>query len=201
LTDAAGSDFVRLLEGVPTRSMRRRLVRCVAALDFLEGTPPKFLYTSGRPGRCNPGGMDCLYFSETERVAALEYRRRFAGVGASPEPKLTFSALVDLKHVVDLSKPGVLKVFGLSTEDLFGPWRSASSPTRLQRLGHAIGKQGRVSAIRFPSDACRRAKTKGWNVAVFPVAIAAPSSVRILGRAGATLAMLPESAGRGSPVH
>jgi RES domain-containing protein len=202
LTDAAGSDFVKLLEGVPTRPMLRRLVRCVAALDFLDGSPPRFLYTSGRPGRCNPRGVDCLYFSETERVADLEYRRRFAGVALSAEPRLTFSAQVDLKHVVDLSKPAILRVLGLSTEDLFGPWRGASSPTRLQRLGHAISAQRRIGAIRFPSDACRRARTKGWNLAIFPGAIAVPSSVRILGRSGTTLDELPEpaSSARRSPV-
>jgi hypothetical protein len=72
--------------------MRRRLVRCVAALDFLEGSPARYLYTSGRPGRCNPRDVDCLYFSETEDVADLEYRRRFAGIRAATEPRLTFFA-------------------------------------------------------------------------------------------------------------
>ena len=98
MTLGAESEFAKLLEVVPTRSMRRRLVRCVAALDFLEGSPPKYLYTSGRPGRCNPRDVDCLYFSETERVADLEYRRRFAGVGTDTEPRLTFFAEVDLKQ-------------------------------------------------------------------------------------------------------
>jgi hypothetical protein len=94
--------------------MRRRLARCVAALDFLEGSPPKYLYTSGRPGRGNPRDVDCLYFSETERVADLEYRRRFAGVGAATEPRLMFFAEVHLKHVVDLSRLAVLKTLGIS---------------------------------------------------------------------------------------
>ena len=63
MTLAAGSEFEKLLEAVPIRAMRRRLVRCVAALDFLDGSPPRYLYTSGRPGRCNPRDVDCLYFS------------------------------------------------------------------------------------------------------------------------------------------
>jgi RES domain len=104
LTFATGSEFAKLLDIVPTRPMRRRLVRCVAALHFLEGSPPTYLYTSGRPGRCNPRGVDCLYFSETERVAVLEYRRRFASVSAATEPRLMFFAQVDLKRVVDLSR-------------------------------------------------------------------------------------------------
>jgi RES domain len=171
--------------------MRRRLVRCVAALDFLEGSPPRYLYTSGRPGRCNPRDVDCLYFSETERVADLEYRRRFVGVGAATEPRLTFFAQVDLKHVVDLSRPAVLKALGISTDDMLETWRSALLPTRLQRLGLAVSGQRRVSAIRFASDACRRAGTKGWNVGIFPDAIVAPSQVRILGKSGASLEKLP----------
>jgi hypothetical protein len=123
--------------------------------------------------------VDCLYFSETERVADLEYRRRFAGVGAATEPRLTFFAQVNLKHVVDLSRPAVRKTLGISGEDLFETWRSAPSPTRLQRLGISVSRQRRVSAIRFASDACRRTGTKGWNVAIFPGAIVAPS--RVLG--------------------
>ena len=191
MTLPAGGEFAPLLEAVPTRPMRRRLARCVAALDFLEGSPPRYLYTSGRPGRCNPRDVDCLYFSETEDVAELEYRRRFAGLGAATEPRLTFFAQVDLKQVVDLSRPAVLKVLGLSAGDLFETWRSVPTPTRLQRLGLAVSTQRRVSAIRFASDACRRAGTKGWNVAIFPSAIVAPSRVRILGKSAASLEELP----------
>jgi hypothetical protein len=60
------------------------------------------------------------------------------------------------------------------------------APTRLQQLGLAIRGQYRVSAIRFTSDAWR-AGTEGWNVAIFPSAIVAPSRVRILGKSGAAL--------------
>ena len=191
MTLAAGSEFEKLLEDVPIRAMRRRLVRCVAALDFLDVSPPRYLYTSGRPGRCNPRDVDCLYFSETERVADLEYRRRFAGVGTATEPRLTYFAQVDLKHVVDLSRPAVLRTLGISADEILAPWRSVSSPTRLQRLGLAVSRQRRVSAIRFASDACRRAGTKGWNVAIFPDAIVPPNRVRILGKAGDSLEELP----------
>jgi hypothetical protein len=167
--------------------MRRRLVRSVAALDFLEGTPPRYLYSSGRPGRCNPRDVNCLYFSETERVADVEYRGRFAGVGPSSEPRLIFVAQVDLRHVVDLSRPAVLKALGISIDDVLEPWRTAPVPTHLQQLGLAVSGQRRVAAIRFASDTCRRAGTKGWNVAIFPDAIVAPNRVRILGKSGASL--------------
>jgi RES domain-containing protein len=171
--------------------MRRRLVRCVPALDFLEGSPPKYLYTSGRPGRCNPRGVECLYFSETEQLADLEYRRWFAGTGSATEPRLVFFAEVDLRRIVDLSRPRVLKALALLAEDLLQPWRTVPSPTRLQKLGRAISTQRRIAAVRYPSDAGRRAGVNGWNVAIFPEAVTAPSRLRILGRSGTALEELP----------
>ena len=191
MTRSAETEFATLLETVPIRPMRRRLVRCVAALSFLEGTPPRFLRTSGRPGRCNPRDVDCLYFSETERVADREFHGRFAGVGTATEPRLTFYARVDLKGVVDLSLPAVLNALGMSIDDVLEAWRGAPSPTRLQRLGLAVSSQRRVCAIRFASDACRRAGTTGWNVAIFPDALVAPSRVWILGRSDTSLEELP----------
>ena len=133
--------------------------KCVPALDFMDGSPPRYLYTSGRPGRCNPRDVDCLYFSESERVADLEYRRRFLGLGAATEPRLTFFAQVDLKHVVDLSRPTVLKTLGISADDVLTPWRTVSSPTRLQRLGLAISGRQRNS-LRV------RCSPPGWNEGV-----------------------------------
>jgi hypothetical protein len=52
----------------------------------------------------------------------------------------------------------------------------------------------RVSAMRFASDTCRRAGTKGWNVVIFPAAIVTPGRLRILGKAGASLEELPPHA-------
>lgn len=171
--------------------MQRRLVRCVPALDFLGGGPPSFLYTSGRPGRCNPAGVNCLYFSENERVAMLEYRRAFAGTGVAKAPKLTFIAEVDLRRVVDLEKTETRTVLALSAAELSELWRGATLSTRLQQFGGAVSKQRVVSAIRYPSDACRRAGTRGWNVAIFPAAVVAPSRIRILGDSGTVLEELP----------
>jgi len=144
-----GAVFADSLDRVPSRRMRRRLVRCVPALDFLESRPPTYLYTSGRPNRCNPRGVECLYFSETERIAAIEYRRAFAGTSTADAPRLTFVAQVDLRRVVDLEKPDVRRILGLSTADLIEPWRGVTSPTRLQQLGLAISGQRLVAAIRY----------------------------------------------------
>jgi hypothetical protein len=76
-----------------------------------------------------------LYFSETERVADRKYRRRFVGVGAATEPRLPFFGQVDLKHIVDLSRPAVLKTLGILADDAFESWPTVPSRTRLQRLG------------------------------------------------------------------
>jgi len=51
--------------------------------------------------------------------------------------------------------------------------------------------RARLGAIRYPSDACRRVGAKGWNVAIFPQAIMAPSWLRIRGRSGKPLEELP----------
>lgn len=184
-------DFADLLERAPTRRMRRRLVRCVPALDFLEGDPPSFLYTSGRANRCNPQGVECLYFSETERVATLEYRRMLGASRAASAPKLTFIADVDLLHVIDLEKANVLSALALSVHDIFEPWRIAVAATKMQRLGLAINGQRIVSAIRYPSETGRRAGAKGCNVAIFLASIATPSRVHILGTGDTVLQELP----------
>jgi hypothetical protein len=47
-------------------------------------TDPASLHV-GHPGSSNPRDVHCLYFSEAERVAELEYRRRFAGAGAASD--------------------------------------------------------------------------------------------------------------------
>jgi RES domain-containing protein len=188
---SVSSDVAGLLREVPTRPMRGRLVRCVAALGFLAETPPRFLYTSGRPNRCNPEAVSCLYFSESEEVANLEYRRGFEGTAGESQPKLTFVADVDLKHIVDLAEQEVLDLLGLSERDFFEPWRQLASPTRLQQLGLAISSQRVICAIRYPSNACHHFGTSGWNLAIFPSALARPSRVRILGEGGKPLEELP----------
>ena len=95
----------RALGDLPTRAMNRRLVRCVPALSFLAGAPPSFLRTSGRPNRFNPRGVDCLYFSETEAVANLEWDRQMNGSPLESQPKLVFFARVKLRRVLDLENP------------------------------------------------------------------------------------------------
>lgn len=106
MTDASGARLADLLARLPTRRMRRRLVRCVPQLDFDESDAPSYLFTSGRPNRCNPAGVDCLYFSETEATAQTEYRQAWRGTAAEHQPKLTFTARVRLRRILNLGSAG-----------------------------------------------------------------------------------------------
>lgn len=190
MTDGSGARLAGLLARLPTRRMRRRLVRCVPQLDFDENEAPSYLFASGRPGRCNPAGVDCLYFSETEAAAQAEYRQKWRGTAEQHQPKLTFTARVRLRKILDLGDRETVKLLGLTREDLEGNWR-LRQPTPLQELGRMISRQSSVTAVRFPSAAAATAGRSGWNVAIYPASLEAPDRVEILGRSGEPLETLP----------
>lgn len=185
-----GARLADLLARLPTRRMRRRLVRCVPQLDFDDSDAPSYLYTSGRPNRCNPAGVDCLYFSETEATAQAEYRQAWRGTDAEHQPKLTFTARVQLRKIVDLGDDEAIDLLGLSPDDLVGGWR-LRQPTRLQALGRAISAQSAITALRYPSAAAARRGLSGWNVAIYPASLETPDRVEILGRSEVPLEVLP----------
>ena len=165
-------------------------MRCVPQLDFDESEAPSYLYTSGRAGRCNPAGVDCLYFSETEATADAEYRRAWRGTAAEHQPNLTFTAQVRLRKILDLADGETVRLLGLTREDLEGAWR-LRQPTTLQELGRAISRQSSITALRYPSTAAARLGARGWNVAIYPASLEAPDRVEILGRSEAALEVLP----------
>ena len=180
-----------LLPNLPAIALQRRLVRCVPYLDFEKGRPPQYLFTSGRRNRCNPEGVRCLYFAEDETTADIEYRHAWRGSPAEHQPKLTFFAQTRLRQALDLGDPVVVEALAFSENDLFGPWRLRRTPTRLQELGLAISQQSLVTAIRYPSAACRATGASGWNLAIFVQSLALPDRVEILGSAGEALEILP----------
>lgn len=188
MTEAAR--LADLLARLPTRRMRRRLVRCVPQLDFDDSDAPSYLYTSGRPNRCNPAGVECLYFSETEATAQAEYRHAWRGTDAENQPKLTFTARVRLRKIIDLGDDQALDLLGLSRDDLLGTWR-LRQPTRLQELGRVVSEQSAITALRFPSAAAARRGLSGWNVAIYPASLETPDRVEILGRSEVPLEILP----------
>lgn len=90
------------------------------ANDQLEGRTPLGWTGRGRVAAI-AAPVECLYsWSERERIATSDYRRRFAGIGRGTEPRFRLAAEVDLKETVDLSTPAALKVLGrrrmISTE-------------------------------------------------------------------------------------
>lgn len=179
------------LAALPTRRMERLLVRCVSQVAFMKGVPPRYLYMSGRPGRCNPAGVACLYACESEATANAEYLAPLAGTKARHQPKLSYFIQVKLAQIVDCGDSAVRAALACADDDFYGAWRLASAPTRLQRLGLALSRQRAISALRFPSQAAHRAGKTGWNVAIFPAALAPPDRVDILGPDSAALESLP----------
>ena len=181
---ASRPESADILTRTPARRLRRRLVRCIPAPRFLTEV---LLHTSSpldaqiaQPERRRVS----VPFSETDSVANIESRRSFQGSNIASEPEPTYVADVDLRRIVDPEKPDVRKALGLLMSDLFEPWRGVPSPTQLQELGSAISRQTRISAIRYPSDACRQCWHQGVEPGEFPGAIVAPSRLRILGRSG-----------------
>lgn len=61
------------LPHLPVQPLETVLVRQVPLEDLVAaGLPPDFLFTSGRPNRYNPAGVECVYFAEDERTASAE---------------------------------------------------------------------------------------------------------------------------------
>jgi hypothetical protein len=169
------------LEGAPVRPLRVTLVRCVAMLPLTAGGMPDYLFTSGRANRCNPAGVDCIYFSEDERTARAEYGRRLGRATGALQPLGIFFAEVELARVLDLEDVPTRNALGLKAKDLTVRWQFAQKPTRTQLIGLAVSQQQTIAAIRFPSDAARTAGFVGFNVAIFCDCVRRPDSVRILG--------------------
>jgi hypothetical protein len=55
------------LAKAPAVRAKAKLTRLVPQLDL--GPSPDWLFTSGRPNRYNPAGIECVYFAEAKEVA------------------------------------------------------------------------------------------------------------------------------------
>jgi RES domain-containing protein len=166
--------YLSVLRKLPLRRKSGLLARCVIRQALESSTPPDFLYASTRAGRYNPDKIECIYWSENETVARLEYRRYHQGV----ETYETFFCRYKV-NVVDLADSDVLSALGLNDSDLRARWRTASSPPETQLLGHAVSLQQRFAAIRFPSDAARSAGESGFNYVVFRASLRNPHFIEV----------------------
>jgi len=167
------------LKKAPAVKVRTRLTRLVPALDL--GPSPDWLFTSGKPNRYNPAGVDCVYFGGTKEVAEIEYKNYWKGLAASDQPVTTYYAEVALRRVLDLTDDVTLKLLGLNTKDLVTNWRRSRKPTVTQLLGQAVKETGIFTAIRYPSKAAAVHGVVGINFVIFRACVRAPDSVRIIG--------------------
>jgi RES domain-containing protein len=191
LSRGPAAELKQVLAGLQTRHVARLLVRSVPQLDFDAGEPRRYLFASGVRNRCNPKGVACLYFSEEEETARAEYEAQWRGTPKEHQPKLIFTARVNLRRVVDLGDTRALEALHLTDEDLFGSWLLKTSPTPLEKIGRAIARQRAITALRYPSAATHRLGRVGWNLAIFRAALKSPDRIEILGKSGDPLEVLP----------
>lgn len=151
------------------------LCRMVERAVLERPAKPDFLFTSGRPNRYNPRGIDALYAAEDQATAGAEAERYRNG----RTTQTIVYWMVPNARVLDLSDPANLVALGLSDSDLFANWRFATTPTRTQLLGQAVAAQSRLAGIRFPSDAARARGFVGHNLVFFRTAMVGPSSLVI----------------------
>ena len=166
--------FVEAIRKLPLRRRRGLLARCVSRAALESSSPPDFLYASTRAGRYTPENVESIYWSESETVAQLEYRRYHKGA----QTYETFFCRYYF-NALDLGDTDVVAALGLNDSDLRAPWRTAARPTKCQTLGYAVSLQQRFAAIRFPSDAARAAGKTGFNYVIFKSSIRAPYFIQV----------------------
>lgn len=169
------------LATAPTKAVNAKLFRLVAFKNVVAHNPPNWLYTSGKPNRYNPAGVDCVYFSETREVAQAEYDRMWQGISGESQPFVTFCAEISLQRVLDLTDAATLKKLKLAKSSLFKAWRTVKKPTVTQLIGKAVSDTGIFSSIRYPSAATASNRRAGANFVIFRGCVHSPDHVRILG--------------------
>jgi len=163
-------DWQHLLETVPIRAYQRMakkktqlLARYVPNKAFKKGTPPSYLYASGNLNRCNPEGVFCLYFGEGPETARAEFDSYYK----RPLTELGYYARVRLKAILDLTDARTRAHFGLKESDFSRSYVTRSGELiPLQKIGQAVSRQRKITAIRYPSRTMRNARkldTTSWS--------------------------------------
>ena len=149
--------------------------------------PPDFLFTSGRPNRYNPAGVECVYFSADGATAGAEFDRYWQ---ERTTQRLLYFCRASAR-VLDLTDVAVRDMLGLREAELFNPWRLAMAPTATQQVGAVVAGQRRFAGVRFPSDAARERGFAGSNLVFFRSAVAAPARIEVLDDMGQLLQAWP----------
>lgn len=184
-------DLGPLVASLSTVEVERVFLRSVPQLDFVHGVPPRFFWTSGRPNRLNPRGIACIYLSDTELTANMEWAHAWAGLPGDLQPKLTFHVRVRVERATDLCNASTAEALGLDDDDLFGNWRLAMGATRLQSLGALLAKRKAATAVLYPSAAGRALRAPGTNIAVFVAALRRADRLEVIGPDDLPLEVFP----------
>ena len=82
----------------PNKVFSANLARCITKDIYDGGSPPAYLFTSGKLGRCNPRRVMCLYMSEDRSTAFEEFDKYYN----TPEPQLVFFGKLKAQAIIDL---------------------------------------------------------------------------------------------------
>lgn len=180
-------EYGATLKSHPAAPTDCRLTRVIPFLSYQGSADPSFLYTSGRPNRCNPAGVNCIYLSEDRDTAQAEFDVHNEDPTA---PSLTYHGRLKAAVIVDLALPAQRKKFRIPARDFIDNFRFRELD--LQRLGRAMAAQNRAVAIRYPSRAMQEQGKIGNNFAIFPDAITPPDALVIYGGNGKVLERWPK---------
>lgn len=169
------------LKTAPAIAAKAKLFRRVEFVALVSNNPPNWLYTSGKPQRYNPAGVQCIYFGEDTNGTRAAYEAIWKGLKGADQPATEFSAVMDLQRVLDLTDGATLDALEVDANDLYKNWRRAKRPTLTQLIGQAVNETKLFSAIRFQSKAGGGRGQVGINFVIFPDCVRSPDSVCILG--------------------
>jgi len=177
-------NWQHLVDTAPTRSYQRKakvkaglLARYVPYEAFAGKSPVSYLYASGNLNRCNPAGINCIYFGEGSTTGRAEFDSYYK----SHLNELGYYARVSLRAIIDLADESTRKHFGVVKGDFTCPYVTESGELiKLQQIGKTVAAQNRVSAIRFPSNAMLKKGRTGFNLVIFQELVTAPDCLEIL---------------------
>jgi RES domain-containing protein len=179
------------LADAPSHAVKTQLVRLVPFHHLASVNPPNWLFTSAKPNRYNPAGIECVYFGESKEIAELEFESQFSGLLGKHQPVTIYYADVVLSKVLDLTDAATLETLKLEAAELSKNWRRAKAPTSTQLLGQAVSQTAYFSAIRYPSQAAAKKGRASANFVIFRERVRAPDSLLILGPTKAPLQKWP----------
>ncbi|MFA5205013.1 MAG: RES domain-containing protein [Lentisphaeria bacterium] len=183
----------QMLATAPAVAVNTTLFRRVTFQALASYTPPNWLYTSGKPQRYNPAGVDCVYFGADTNITRVEFESLWQGLQGANQPATDFCVAVALQRVLDLTSATTLKALKISAQELFKSWRRTKTPTLTQLLGLAVNETRLFSAIRYPSKATADRGQAGINFVIFRDCVQFPDLVEILGPTSKPLQTWPSS--------